>query len=266
MLIKNTERNVTPLFSNALRLMSVALFLSVGLVLLAQSSFAQGNPASQPKAPTQLKFIKIDVGNLSAATTEETLRSAFAEFGEVKSVKIGKDKNNAPIGYVEMEESAAEEAIDQLDESELDGSEIVVRKAEPVKDRPQAPVKPSEKAPQPSPQTEPTQEVTVITDVNFDKEVLRSDKLVIVIFTAQWDPNKIRMSLRITELQEKYYVTGKLKIGTFHVEDSSNEIFFKYGITAVPQMLLFKNGNLVGRLIGVDKAYKDLDDLIKANM
>lgn len=88
-------------------------------------------PASQPNAPNQPKFIKLYVGNLSADTTEETLRSAFAEFGEVKSVKMGKDGDDNPIGFVEMAAGAADEAIEQLNESELDGNEIVVRKAKP---------------------------------------------------------------------------------------------------------------------------------------
>lgn len=175
-------KKVTPLFSTALRLMSVALFLSVGLILLAQSSFAQGNPASQPKAPTQLKFIKLYVGNLSAETTEETLRNVFAEFGEVKSVKMGKDGDDNPIGYVEMEADAAEEAIEQLNESELDGNEIVVRKAEPAKDLPQAPAKPAEKAPQPAPQTEPKQKTLefIITVQELKQRMDAGEKLNLI--------------------------------------------------------------------------------------
>ena len=55
------------------------------------------------------------------------------EFGEVKSVKIVKDKDNNPIGYVEMAAADADGAIEQLNESDLDGSEIVVKKAEPDK-------------------------------------------------------------------------------------------------------------------------------------
>ncbi len=85
----------------------------------------------QPKGPNAPKFVRIYVGHLSADTTEETLRSAFAEFGEVKSVKMGKDGDDNPIGFVEMAAGAADEAIEQLNESELDGNEIVVRKAKP---------------------------------------------------------------------------------------------------------------------------------------
>ena len=87
----------------------------------------------QPKAPDAPKFVKIYVGNLSADTTEQTLRNAFAEFGEVKSVKIVRDKDNNPIGYVEMAAADANGAIEQLNEGDLDGSEIVVKKAEPDK-------------------------------------------------------------------------------------------------------------------------------------
>jgi len=47
-------------------------------------------------------------------------------------VKIVKDKDNNPIGYVEMVAADADGAIEQLNDSDLDGSEIVVRKAEPV--------------------------------------------------------------------------------------------------------------------------------------
>ena len=90
-------------------------------------------PTPQPKAPEPPKFVMIYVGNLAAATTEEDLRNVFAEYGEVKSVKIGKDKSGKPVGYIEMPASGADAAIEALNEGELDGNALEVKKAEPDK-------------------------------------------------------------------------------------------------------------------------------------
>lgn len=64
MLIKKNDRSITPLFSAALRLMNVALFLSNGLIFLAQSTFAQGTITVQElhkKLASGEKFILIEV-------------------------------------------------------------------------------------------------------------------------------------------------------------------------------------------------------------
>ncbi len=79
--------------------------------------------------------MNIFVAKLNFATNETTLRDAFEEFGDVSSVKIimdhttGKSKG---FGFVEMpNDSEAYDAINELNDSDLDGRTIVVKKARP---------------------------------------------------------------------------------------------------------------------------------------
>ena len=77
---------------------------------------------------------KIYVGNMNYATTEETLKDLFSQYGEVVSATIIKDKfteQSKGFGFVEMtEEEAANTAIATLNGKELDGRRIRVNVAE----------------------------------------------------------------------------------------------------------------------------------------
>ena len=79
--------------------------------------------------------MNIYVGNLPYAITEEELNDAFSEFGDVSSVSIIKDKfsgQSKGFGFVEMpDDSAAEEAIEALNERELKGRNLRVNEARP---------------------------------------------------------------------------------------------------------------------------------------
>ena len=77
----------------------------------------------------------IYVGNLPYQLTDDELRQAFTDFGEVESVKIVSDRfsgQSKGFGFVEMPSQAeAEEAIKALDGSALKGRNIKVNKARP---------------------------------------------------------------------------------------------------------------------------------------
>jgi len=79
--------------------------------------------------------MNIFVAKLSYNTSEDTVRSAFEGYGEVDSVKIIFDKyegRSKGFGFVEMPNDAeALAAIEALNESEVDGRTIVVKKAKP---------------------------------------------------------------------------------------------------------------------------------------
>ena len=81
--------------------------------------------------------MNIFVDKLNFDTDSDGLREAFEAFGEVESAKVimdhftGKSKG---FGFVEMpDDNEAYNAIEQLNESDLDGNTIVVKKAEPRK-------------------------------------------------------------------------------------------------------------------------------------
>ena len=81
----------------------------------------------------------IYIGNLNYDTTEDTLRAAFAAYGEVTSVNIVTDRyTGRPRGFafVEMEsDNAAAEAIGALNGQALDGRQLRVDEARPKKPR-----------------------------------------------------------------------------------------------------------------------------------
>ena len=83
--------------------------------------------------------MNIFVAKLNYDTQEDDLRDAFEEFGAVDSVKIIMDKfsgRSKGFGFVEMpNDDEARAAIADLNDSELDGRTIVVKKAEPRENR-----------------------------------------------------------------------------------------------------------------------------------
>ncbi len=79
--------------------------------------------------------MNIFVARLDYDTRSEDLRDVFEDFGEVDSAKVIFDRytgNSRGFGFVEMEdENSAWEAIETLNDTELDGRRIVVKKAKP---------------------------------------------------------------------------------------------------------------------------------------
>ena len=83
--------------------------------------------------------MNIYVGNLSYGVSDDNLREVFEAFGAVSSAKVITDKysgRSKGFGFVEMpNDDEAQNAINALNESELDGRNIVVKKARPREDR-----------------------------------------------------------------------------------------------------------------------------------
>lgn len=84
--------------------------------------------------------MKLFVARLSSSLTEENLLELFSAFGEVTSSKVIMDRetgNSKCFGFVEMpNDEEANAAIAALNESELDGKNIVVKEANPPQERP----------------------------------------------------------------------------------------------------------------------------------
>lgn len=83
--------------------------------------------------------MNIYVGNLSFEATESDVENAFAEYGEVKSVNIIKDRDTGrPRGFafVEMRDSqAGQQAVEGLNEREIAGRAVTVNEARPREQR-----------------------------------------------------------------------------------------------------------------------------------
>lgn len=86
-----------------------------------------------------------------------------------------------------------------------------------------------------------------ITDQNFEQEVLKSDKPVLVDFWAVWcGPCKMIAPI-VEQLADEY--EGKLKVGKLDV-DNNQQSAISYGVRSIPTLLLFKDGKVVDTIIG----------------
>ena len=87
----------------------------------------------------------------------------------------------------------------------------------------------------------------ILSESNFDQEVLNSELPVMVDFWAVWcGPCKVLGPI-VDEIAKDYEV--KLKVGKLNV-DENNSIAMKYGVMSIPTLKFFKGGKVVGELIG----------------
>lgn len=101
----------------------------------------------------------------------------------------------------------------------------------------------------------------VFTTQNFEEEVLKSDKPVLVDFYADWCGPCKMMAPVVEELAELYH--GKAKVGKLNVDDNE-DIAMKYGVMSIPTLLIIKNGSVEAKMIGVQKREVLMDALDKA--
>ena len=83
---------------------------------------------------------------------------------------------------------------------------------------------------------------------NFEKEVLKSEKPVLVDFYADWCGPCNAMAPVIEELAKE--LEGKVKVGKINV-DENPDIAVEYNVMSIPTMIIFKNGNTSKTFIGV---------------
>lgn len=95
------------------------------------------------------------------------------------------------------------------------------------------------------------------TDGNFDAEVLQSDKPVLVDFWAEWCMPCRMLAPTIDQVAEEF--DGKVKVGKVDT-DSNRDVSVKYGISAIPTVILFKNGEIQKKFVGLTNK----DDLASA--
>jgi thioredoxin 1 len=100
-----------------------------------------------------------------------------------------------------------------------------------------------------------SEKVIHVTDNDFEEKVLKSNKPVLVDFWASWcGPCMMQIPI-LEQLAEK---TDKVIVAKLSTEENS-EMPMKYGVQAIPTLILFKNGQPAERMVGV----QNLDKLSK---
>ena len=89
--------------------------------------------------------------------------------------------------------------------------------------------------------------VRIFTDENFESEVLRSKEPVLVDFWATWCPPCRMIAPFVEEAAELF--AGRARVGKLDV-DQNPAVADRYGITGIPTLLVFKDGQVVEQRVG----------------
>jgi thioredoxin 1 len=100
-------------------------------------------------------------------------------------------------------------------------------------------------------------------DAGFEQEVLAADIPVLVDFWADWCGPCRAIAPHLETLAERY--AGRAKIVKLDVDGSPNTPG-KYGIRGIPTLLVFKDGEVVDRIVGNPGALGPLDELVSRNL
>lgn len=90
--------------------------------------------------------------------------------------------------------------------------------------------------------------VLKITSENFEQEVLKSEKTVILDFYADWCGPCKMMSPIIDEVADT--LGEKAKVGKVNVDDNQ-QLAMEYGVMSIPTIVIIKNGEVIKTFVGV---------------
>lgn len=87
----------------------------------------------------------------------------------------------------------------------------------------------------------------ILTEDNFQKEVLESELPVLVDFWAEWCAPCRMVGPIVEEIAQEY--SGRLRVGKLNVDENQN-LAAKYGIRGIPTLLIFKEGKVIEQIVG----------------
>ena len=100
--------------------------------------------------------------------------------------------------------------------------------------------------------------ITNITKENFEAEVLKSEKPVLVDFWAAWCGPCKMIGPVIEEIANEH---PEIKVCKINV-DEEGELSIKYGVMSIPTLMIFKNGEVAQTAIG-DRPKEEIEELLK---
>jgi thioredoxin 1 len=96
--------------------------------------------------------------------------------------------------------------------------------------------------------------VTEVNDADFESEVLKSSRPVLVDFWADWCAPCLMLAPTVESVAEKYQ--GKAKIMKLNVDENISSSS-NYGVKGIPTLILFRDGKEAERVVGVPPNAKD---------
>jgi thioredoxin 1 len=101
-----------------------------------------------------------------------------------------------------------------------------------------------------------------ITDSNYEELVIKSGKVALLDFWAEWCGPCRMLTPIVAELHTEF--EGRAIIGKVNVDDNAG-ITAKYGIRNIPTILFFKNGEVVDKIVGTTSKSK-LADILNSHL
>ena len=86
-----------------------------------------------------------------------------------------------------------------------------------------------------------------VTDVSFEQDVLKSEKLVLVDFWAPWCGPCRMVAPIVDEIAKEF--DGKIKVFKLNTDENPN-VASQYGIRSIPTLMLFRRGEKVDTIVG----------------
>ena len=100
--------------------------------------------------------------------------------------------------------------------------------------------------------------ITAITKDNFENEIVKADKPVLVDFWASWCGPCRMLSPTIDEIAEEH---PEIKVCKINIDDEA-ELAIRHGVMSVPTLMIFKNGEIAQTAVGV-RPKDEILDLLK---
>lgn len=94
---------------------------------------------------------------------------------------------------------------------------------------------------------ESNMEILSVSNENFESEVLKSEKTVLIDFYADWCGPCKMLSPIVEQIAKENEDVKVVKINI----DNNQELAVKYGVTAIPTLIVIKNGDEANRTVGV---------------